>query len=130
MRWLRTMKADLDLHGSQPNLTTALRNAAELMAPVASDNHWIRALPHIGNSYAGNYLVYPFCDEKGEKKARWFRRNSYSPLLGKVHRSILKLGGRPGANEQILAFADAASTATVGGTALGTASSHEHGLGF
>jgi len=123
MRWLRIMKADLDLHGSRPNLAAALKRSAALMAPVGTDSHWIRALPHIGNSYAGNYVVYPFCDEKGGKMAEWFRQNSYSQLLGRTHKAILKLGGRPGANEQLLAFTEAAAAdlavASVGGIALG-----------
>ncbi|HSW74414.1 MAG TPA: M3 family metallopeptidase [Candidatus Saccharimonadales bacterium] len=121
MRWLRIMKADLDLHGSQPNLAGALKRSAALMAPVGTDSHWIRALPHVGNSYAGNYVVYPYCDDKGGKMAGWFRRNNYSPLLGRAHKAILELGGRPGANEQLLAFTGAAADnltiASIGGTA-------------
>jgi len=122
-RWLKIMAADLRLHGSQaPNLTAALNDAAEAMAPVGTDGRWILAQPHFGiDRYAGNYADYPYCDAMGKRGAAWYLANRYNPSVGRRHRAIMALAGKPGANEQLIAFTNQSMVAmAVAKTTLGS----------
>ena len=124
IRVLRTMAADLGLHNAEPDLQVALQQAATLMAPVTTDNHWIRAQRHeAGDGYSGRYgSIYLFCAEQARKIVGWLRQNNYNPAIGGQLRHILELGGRAGAGEQLLAFANQSTAAAAGSAAIGTTS--------
>ncbi|HSW99096.1 MAG TPA: M3 family metallopeptidase [Candidatus Saccharimonadales bacterium] len=120
MRILRNMAADLELHGPNPDVTTALERGAALMEPVGTSGHWIRDLRHEASvQYSGRYgSVYMLCAEQARRIVDWLRQNNYSPAIGRQWREILTLGGKPGAVEQLLAFANQSTAAAAGSTAV------------